>query len=286
MYAHLVTMSDDDFIVKTLNKIPAEEDGGTPEEIKAQLDFIRTRVIDVSNTKLVDDDEAWDLVQKMGSDLCINAFAANFKISGVVNDDIVEANYLNTRIFNRLSITEVEDNINDKPLILTSTVLLQSLYQDCLTDFKDRLQLSDSQTLYQDLYTLVNVVMSPFPTIDNLTSKICDDLKQVIREERVVSVYRNTLTDDDHGFIMQGPSTALYLIHLAMFYMENHRMQLIITGDLDTTLQNAYDNSKNDSANAGKYFVLGTKNKTTLQKILKDKAFDAVIFDHIPSGDE
>ena len=277
MYAHLVTISNDAFIVKTLNKIPAEQKNESAEKIAKQLELIRTRIIDIPNVKLVADVEAWKVVTEMGSDLSINAFAANFKINGTLNTDVVEVNHLNKAIFNRLSITTVQDNLNDKPLILTSTVLSQVAYAECLDSFKQRLGLSGGE----DLYTLINVVMSPFPTIDGITTKICDDLKKVIEDETKNAVYRNTLSDDYHGFIMQGLSTSLSLVYLAKFFMENHRMQLVITGDLNSELKDKYDNLKNNSTNANKFFVLRTKKQTTLQKIVDsgNSPIDVEIFD-------
>lgn len=277
MYAHLVTISNDAFIVKTLNKIPAEQKNESAEKIAKQLELIRTRIIDIPNVKLVADVEAWKVVTEMGSDLSINAFAANFKINGTLNTDVVEVNHLNKAIFNRLSITTVQDNLNDKPLILTSTVLSQVAYAECLDSFKQRLGLSGGE----DLYTLINVVMSPFPTIDGITTKICDDLKKVIEDETKNAVYRNTLSDDYHGFIMQGLSTSLSLVYLAKFFMENHRMQLVITGDLNSELKDKYDNLKNNSTNANKIFVLRTKKQTTLQKIVDsgNSPIDVEIFD-------
>src|SRR6266705_3771597 len=120
MYAHLATMSTDttDFIVVPMNALPTST-------VHADLKkFIRDNILDVDNKVLVANDPAMKVVIEMGSDLAINAFAVNFrKNSGgqlVVNEDIVEANNLGKRIFERLSISKVTDNVPDKPLILTS----------------------------------------------------------------------------------------------------------------------------------------------------------------------
>jgi hypothetical protein len=77
--------------------------------------------------------------------------------------------------------------------------------------------------------------MTPFLT---MTSKICDGLKLVIRQAREISVYRNTLANGDHGFTMQGPSTSLYIFHLAMFH-GGPRVQPAIT-ELDYMLSKDY----------------------------------------------
>jgi hypothetical protein len=81
--------------------------------------------------------------------------------------------------------------------------------------------------------------MSPYPTEGNFTREIADSLQKVVQEEVKTSRYRNEVTPDFHGFIMQGTKT-LFLVHLAMFNMANHRYQLVITGDLPPAVMNKY----------------------------------------------
>jgi hypothetical protein len=230
MYANLVTLStkDTDFIVTPLNLLPAECDGGN---VEAQKAFIRQRILPVTNEQLVQDEEAMRLIQEMGSDLSINAFATNFKLGGHPNTDVICANDLNRRIFERLSIVRVDkdEKMNDKPLFITSTQFSQQSYRDCLKTYKRRLGLNPEDPT--DLYSLINVVMSPFPTEMNFTRTIINALRKVIEEEVAISVQWNTVSPTYHGFVMQG-TDKLFLVHLPMFNMENHRYQLIITGDL------------------------------------------------------
>ncbi|KAF8824088.1 hypothetical protein HHX47_DHR9000097 [Lentinula edodes] len=270
MYAHLATMSSSEstFVVRPLNLLPAEING-IPEEVEAQKELIRKKILSVPNRELVNDKETWKLVVEMGSDLSINAFAVNFKLGNVVNEDIVEANYLNKRIFDALSITDANTD-KKPPLILTSTVLAQKSYGECLLKFKDRLGLKGSQ----DLYTLVNVVMSPWPTASGLTAEIAQSLQETIVKEREVSVYRNTLTEDYHAFVMQG-TDKLYFVHLPMFNMENHRHQLIITGVISAEMRTIYIEER--EKNPDTVYLLVNDTPTTLGKILAAKEFDARI---------
>ncbi|KAJ3967966.1 pyridoxal phosphate-dependent transferase [Lentinula raphanica] len=270
MYAHLATMStkESSFILRPLNLLPAESDG-TPEQVEEQKELIRKKVLPVPNRELVKDKDTWKLVVEMGSDLSINAFAVNFKLGDVVNEDIVEANYLNKRIFEALSITDANSD-KKPPLILTSTVFPQNTYGDCLTKFKDRLGLKGSQ----DLYTLVNVVMSPWPTASGLTSEVAQALQDTILKEREISVYRNTLTDDYHAFVIQG-TDKLFLVHLAMFNMENHRFQLIMTGVVSPEMKAAYVEAR--EKNTETVYLLVNDTPTTLEKIMAAKEFDARI---------
>lgn len=266
-----------DFIVTPMNKLPT---------IPVQNDlkkFIRDRILDVNNDVLINDNPAMQVVIKMGSDLAINAFAVNFRFTDgtghlVTNKDIVEANNLGKRIFQRLSISKVSDNVLDKPLVLTSTQFKQSKYGQCLTNFKERLGLSGPQ----DLYVLVNVVMSPFPTQSNFTRQIADSLQKVIQEEVLTSRYRNQVTPDFHGFVMQG-TQKVFLVHLAMFNMANHRHQLIITGDLPADVMVKYKQARLDFPND--YFTLANESKETLSTLLTAQKFKAVIDKGMPPPD-
>jgi hypothetical protein len=281
MYAHLVTMSTDEteFIVVPMNALPSNTGHGDLKK------FIREKILDVKNEDLVKDQDAMKVVIEMGSDLAINAFAVNFrKTSGslvVANQDVVEANNLAKRIFERLSISKVTDDVPSIPLILTSTQLTQASYKTCLTDFKTRLGLVGDQ----DLYTLVNVVMSPFPTEGNFTREIADSLQEVIEEEVKTSRYRNEVTPGFHGFVMQGTKNAktVFLVHLPMFNMANHRHQLIITGDLPPDVMTKYKQARTDFPD--QYFTLGNASKETLSTLLMYKEFDAVIDKGLPPPD-
>lgn len=265
------------FIVTPMNELPSDTG-----HIDLQK-FIRDRILDVPNKVLVEDDAAMKVVIQIGSDFAINAFAVNFRIKDstgqlVTNEDMVEASNLGRRIFERLSISKVTDNIPDKPLILTSTQFENNSYGSCLTNFKRRLGLKGQQ----DLYVLVNVVMSPFPTECNFTRQIADSLQEVIEEEVKTSQYRNEVTPDLHVFVMQG-TKKLFLVHLPMFNMANHRYQLIITGDLPPAVMNKYEQARLDFPD--QYFTLGNASKETLSTMLANKRFNAVIDKGLPPPD-
>lgn len=86
-------------------------------------------------------------MRKLGSDTMINAFACNFKDGEVVNKDIVEANFLNTRIYQRLSVQTVKDDLKDRPIIVLRTEFKQTDYLKVLDKFKSRIGLSGPQNL-------------------------------------------------------------------------------------------------------------------------------------------
>lgn len=303
MYAHLITMStrDTDFRVRTLVKPRLEFVGrggipnlgdvrdviqGNSDEFELNLDDVR----DLIERNFYEDEEGNPtgqysdvhrrLVMMMGSDLSINTFAVNFRVNGETNTDVIEANELNTRIFNRCAIADMKTDINTRPVILTSTVLSQKSYQKCLTHFKERLGLAGDE----DLYVLINVVSSPFPMIANFTRTIAQDLKNIIEQEVKISQLRNTITPTFHGFIMQGTvQNSVYLTHLPMFNMADHRYQLIITGDLPQDVMDAYVAGR--QAHPGQYFTLANATKAVLEDMISVGEFDAVIDIGMPPSD-
>lgn len=77
----------------------------------------------------------------------INAFACNFKINGVINSDVVQASFLNARIYQRLAIKTLRDDLNDKPIIILSTEFDEGAYGKVLDGFKARMGLSGAGNL-------------------------------------------------------------------------------------------------------------------------------------------
>ncbi|CCO32116.1 L-2,4-diaminobutyrate decarboxylase Short=DABA decarboxylase [Rhizoctonia solani AG-1 IB] len=277
MYTNWVTMDmgDPNLIVIPMNPIPAERNGGSQEEIQKQREYIRDHIVCRPNLELVRDDKAMALVREMGSDLSINAFACNFRLAnGEINQDVVESNYLNTRIYERLSVTKIEDNIFDKPLFIMSTSMEQKVYDVCCNNLKRRLGVVGDQ----DLEILVNCVMSPFPTVSNFTKSVADDFKTIAHEEIERCLFRNTVTEDDFRFILQGTDKP-YLTLLPMFNMANYRHQLILSCEIPANVMDIYraERAKDPSAT----FFVGTTKDVKLDSILAG-SFDAMLEKGLP----
>lgn len=181
--SHWAAMSDDktDFIVVPMNLLPSELDpNSTSDKVKAEKQFIRDRILSKENYELVEDQDAMTLLNKLGSDLNINAFACNFRYpDGRVNTDIEEANWLNRRIFEALSVTSADEDPLQIPFYITSTTFAQSDYGECADVFKKRLGLEGKQ----DLFVLRNVVMSPFTTTRDFVSEMASVFQNVLERE-------------------------------------------------------------------------------------------------------
>jgi hypothetical protein len=267
--------------------------------IKDLKEFIRERILNKENDDLAADEKAVAVLGELGGDLMINAFACNFEINGEVNKDVVsiilpfrknmlsiakqiEANYLNTRIFEQFSVSNPDETVANTKLFLTSTVLSQDAYKGCLDAFKSRLGLEGRE----DLYILINVTMSPWPTSYDFVRELADEFKKVAEEEMKRVVHRNVLTPGFHGFIIQGyKESRLCGVHLPMFNMENHRKQLIISFSLPEDVQKKLIERKEQ--NPGTYFTCGSKDASTLDKLIRNGAsFRAEVQEGLPSDNK
>jgi hypothetical protein len=111
--------------------------------------------------------------------LVVNSFACNFRVDGVVNQDVSEANALNSRVYDRLSLKKTSEKLESKKAIIMTSKLSQKRYGACLTKFKERLGLQGQE----DLVILANVSMSPFTSPSNFEQVLADAFREVAEEE-------------------------------------------------------------------------------------------------------
>jgi hypothetical protein len=76
---------------------------------------------------------------------------------------------------------------------------------------------------------------------------------------------RNELGADFHSFLIQGIEN-IYLVHLPMFHVANHRQQLIVSGEFDQKSREKYTSMRR--TNPTEPMILVTQCKTWLQQII------------------
>ncbi|KAL5521195.1 hypothetical protein ACEPAG_9118 [Sanghuangporus baumii] len=271
--SHWATMTDNEtFFVIPMNRLPAEvEDPSNKIAIEEQKEFIREHIIKVSNEDLINDAEAMELLNKLGSDLNINAFACNFLYSnGEPNKDVVEANNLNRRIFERLSVLSPGKDPLSIPFYVTSTTFKMKDYGECCQKFKERLHLEGPQ----DLFVLRNVVMSPFSTTHGFLRELTSYFEAVVKDEAEKARKRNEEQSGTHTFIVQG-TDKLYIVHLPTFYMASGRRQIILTASLSAEDQQKYTDAK--TANPSAVVMMQNVDPMLLDDIVNAKDFQATI---------
>jgi len=230
LWCHWATIENEDFFTVPFNHVPSEKIAGhTEADVKAEKDFIRTRILDKSNEELFNDSAAIQKLRLVGSDLMINAYSTNFKINGKTNTNVIEANYFNKRLFDDLSVLKVADDVDSKDILIMATSLSQKNYGECLRTYKRRLGLDP--TSEDDLYVLVNVSMSPFPTQGNFVATMAkafeDKAKEIVKEVK----WRNLSGSDHHSFVVQG-TNQLYFTYVPNFHTIRSRRQVIFTADV------------------------------------------------------
>ncbi|KAK0701996.1 pyridoxal phosphate-dependent transferase [Lasiosphaeria miniovina] len=292
LYCYWATMTkdEDDFLVVPLIQLPSEKPQAKgikpadPEDsedrtkrIEAEKERIRKKILDARTEDLVEDKESWAFLAKLGGDLMINAFACNFKVDGKPNTDVGEANYLNQRLFQRLSISAMGDLENkNPPIILTSSVFGEKAYGKCLSTYKTRLQLDDGASpAHGDLRFLVNVTMSPWPADSDFLGGLVQSFREIAEEEVQRCVRRNRLSADVHGFIIQGGLTGdedapVYLTHMPMFYKANHRWQVIVKAVLPREVRALYRDLR--AKNPDKFYTAANTAPEFLDKLLSNAA--------------
>jgi hypothetical protein len=170
-------------LVVPFRMLPSEMVSDTSaEKVDEERRFIRDTLLECTREELAEDPEACAMMRQMGPDLVVNAYACNFRIDGVINQDVSEANLLNARIYDRLSFKSLSEKLDNRKIIVMSSVLSQREYGACLTKFKERLGLSGEE----DLYVLASVSMSPFIAPSNFEQVLANSFREVAEEEAEV----------------------------------------------------------------------------------------------------
>jgi hypothetical protein len=132
MYCRLVTMQDRDldpdrrYNLTLFQMLPAERNGGSPNQIQDQKKYIKDNFVNRTNADLLeflaDEPAARNLFRELGSDQVILAYSFNFKNkAGQWNKDPEKLAKLNNEIFKICSIMDPNQDVNSTPLILTSS---------------------------------------------------------------------------------------------------------------------------------------------------------------------
>ena len=126
MYCRLVTMQDRDpdpdrrYSLVPFQMLPAERNGGSSDDIRAQRQYIADNFVNCTNVQLLallaSDVTARNLFRELGSDQVILAYAFNFKDrAGHWNTDPNRLAKLNNQIFKICSIMSPQQTSIQRP---------------------------------------------------------------------------------------------------------------------------------------------------------------------------
>lgn len=192
-YSAVITMAGekDPFVVVPVQRIPAERQGGSQEEIRAQLNFIRDRIVRPENNQLIKDEEAMALLGELGSDQIIITYGFNYReADGTLNTDPVKVNAFNHRIFERLSLSPDTEEPGKTPLIITTSTFDPADYGQSFVDtYMQRLGVTEQAGLTMNF--LSSTTMSPWLTATaqgNFIPRLTEAFRRVVLE--VVQEFR------------------------------------------------------------------------------------------------
>jgi len=179
-YSGIITLAepDDPFIVIPVQQIPAEREGKSQIEIKKQLEYIKSNIVEKENDEI--EPQAMQLLKKLGSDQIIITYAFNFKDKdGILNKDPKRANDFNHMIFERLSLSP-SDRSSKPSLIITTSQFEPEVYgQKFVRTFMKRLGVDDANLITMNF--LSSTTMCPWLT-DTEKGNFIPILTQALRE--------------------------------------------------------------------------------------------------------
>ncbi|KZV86954.1 PLP-dependent transferase [Exidia glandulosa HHB12029] len=224
MSAHWATLSDEstEFTVIPFNEVDAN-----------QMRIIRDKIVGKDNATVLKDEEACKALRELGSDLNINAFGCNFRVGGITNSDVEEANILGSCIYKALSIADEPRDVKEVPMFLSSSTFKMDEYGECAEGLKKRMGLETASG--HDVFVLRNVAMSPFQSSGGFVEEIARIFRVEVEKLLPPFIKRNTIKALQHNFVVQGTAETgktIHLVYLPNFYDANCRYQLILSVDV------------------------------------------------------
>lgn len=141
LYAELVSRDGTDDIIKVVpfQRLPAQKQQADQSTIAAQIAYIRDHFVQPQNDELMtlleNDAAALALFKELGSDQNIVTYAVNFKNENGWNTDIGLMNDLNTKIYEKLSISTFDGGVVPKqPMFVTSSSFDVPTYGQAFVD--------------------------------------------------------------------------------------------------------------------------------------------------------
>lgn len=177
LYARLLCMAkeEDPFTIVPLAIIPNSIPGNTEAE---RIEFIRQRIDGKTNEEIEQDQEAMAALKEIGTDLNIIIYAFNFKINGQLNTSLKNANLLNKRYYENLSIDE-DDDLNNYPMIVSTTDFTTEAYGAYFIEhYKQRLGVTGEAN--EPITVIRTVVQDPWKT-ETAEGSFIDEIEGIIR---------------------------------------------------------------------------------------------------------
>lgn len=163
-YAALVCLNIEPLPFFVVPLIPIEEVQQRLPNISVNYEFIRDRIVNVSNEELMADAEAFSVFKELGGDQTIVTYMYNFyNDDGSANTSTAKLNALNDAIYKAFSYKPFEKHTQTTEIVVTSSSFTRENYGDVFMDqLRNRLGVTDQPQLAIDF--IISTIMNPFLT--------------------------------------------------------------------------------------------------------------------------
>lgn len=191
LYAALVCLNIEKlpFFVVPLIPIPAIQQGQSPAQIQQQYEFIRDRIVNVSNQQLLADPQAFALFKELGGDQTIITYMYNYYNSdGTPNSIMKKVNDLNDAVYRAFSFKPYENNTQNTPIVVTSSSFTRENNGDLLVNnLRQRLCVAGNDGYDDPINFIISTVMNPWLSntvngsfIPQLINILAENIKQIV----------------------------------------------------------------------------------------------------------
>ena len=182
LYAALVCLNvaKQAFFIVPLVPIPAIQQGKSPADVQKQYEFIRDRIVNVTNEQLIADNEAFQLFKELGGDQTIITYMYNYyNKDGSVNNDMAKVNELNDAVYRAFSFSDKPGEAEHVPeIVVTSSSFTRGNYGNALMD-NLRLRLGVTNGYDDSINFIISTIMNPWLS-NTVKGSFIPDLIEII----------------------------------------------------------------------------------------------------------
>lgn len=165
-YAALVCLNIQNlpFFVVPLIPIPAIQQNLPAPQVLQQYQFIRDRIVNVSNQQLINDPEAFALFKELGGDQTIITYMYNdYNADRTPNGNMQSINDFNNAIYTAFSFKPYEKHTEETPIVVTSSQFTRINNGNVLMDdLRKRLGVNGNDGYNDPINFIISTIMNPW----------------------------------------------------------------------------------------------------------------------------
>ena len=169
----------------------------TPKMEVEPIPVFLEKLLDQTPKSLIsnNEDEIFDMLRQTGADLNILTYAFNYKVNGVLNQNLDQVNAFNKAIYDRISIKADGRDIYNYEILVSTTDFLKSSYGEVFfNDYKERLLGLETGTGNDNadkaISVMRSVIMDPWitedinekPFVDYIVAELFNIVREIVTQ--------------------------------------------------------------------------------------------------------